>query len=224
MIHFLYDNKETTLEAIDLSSVKGVLVDFDNTLYEYTPCHKKALQASWESFKALHEVSYEEFEVLYAQAQKVVKSRLKKTASEHSRLLYFQVMLENVFGCTKVEESLHLEEVYWDTFFRGIVLHEEILYFLTKAKNNTIKICLVTDLTANVQLRKMVASGLCSYVDYVVTSEEAGREKPESDIFHLALAKLGLQKGEVIMIGDDRIKDIQGAEACAIRAYQVIHT
>ncbi len=75
---------------------------------------------------------------------------------------------------------------------------------MTYCKKNSIKICLITDLTASIQFRKIINTKMDKYIDFVVTSEEAGVEKPDSVIFSLALSKLGLSSGEVIMIGDDK--------------------
>lgn len=219
----LHNNERITFDEIDLTGIKGMLVDFDNTLYEYEPCHKKGLRSAYEKVNEWHPISFEDFIVAYKKAQKVVKERVGLVAASHSRILYFQTLLEEFFGKTMIEESLVLESVYWDSFYETIQYQEEALTFLKNAQNNTIKICLVTDLTTTVQFRKMVASRLISYVDYVVTSEEAGKEKPDKAVFSLALDKLCMKADEVIMIGDDGIKDIQGAIQQGIRAYQVVH-
>jgi putative hydrolase of the HAD superfamily len=67
----------------------------------------------------------------------------------------------------------------------------------------------------------MVALGLDMYVDFVVTSEEVGLDKPHSAMFSTALTKLNLKNEEVIMIGDDLTKDIDGARKQNIKAYLV---
>ena len=59
------------------------------------------------------------------------------------------------------------------------------------------------------------------YIGYLVTSDEAGKEKPYKDIFKLALKKLGLKASEVIMLGDNEVKDLQGAEKLGIDTYRV---
>jgi len=79
----------------------------------------------------------------------------------------------------------------------------------------------VTDLTAQIQLQKWQKLGLQRYIDFLVSSEEAGVEKPSPYIFELALDKLQLKAHEVIMIGDNANKDIAGANALQIKAYQV---
>ena len=52
--------------------------------------------------------------------------------------------------------------------------------FLQQLKSIGIRTANITDLTAQIQFRKMVYFGLDEYFDYVVTSEEAGCDKPTS--------------------------------------------
>jgi putative hydrolase of the HAD superfamily len=93
--------------------------------------------------------------------------------------------------------------------------------FLQKAKERGIKMAIVTDLTAQIQLQKWQKLELHRYIDFMISSEEAGIEKPAPYIFELALQKLQLQTNEVVMIGDNATKDIAGAHALQIKAYQV---
>ena len=75
-----------------------------------------------------------------------------------------------------------------------------------------IETAIVTDLTAQIQFRKMVYFGLDHYFDYIVTSEEAGCDKPDPAPFILDLEKMQLQPNEIRMIGDNPFNDIQGAK------------
>ncbi len=202
--------------------IKGVLVDFDNTLYEYDPCHKVGLEASYSRYSAFYKnVSYEKFIEMYKKAQDLVKPKTHEQAASHSRLLYFQKMVEMQEGKTNIENIFALEEAYWSNFQKKIVLQKYLVDFLTNCKKNGIKVCLITDLTTSVQFRKITDAGVDKLIDFVVTSEEAGAEKPNSSIFYLALDKLGVSSDEVIMIGDNKIKDIDGASKLGIEAYLV---
>ncbi len=72
---------------------------------------------------------------------------------------------------------------------------------------------IVSDLTTHIQLRKIHKLGLSQYVDVLVTSEEAGSEKPHAIMFLLALNKLDVSPHEAIFVGDNPINDIEGANA-----------
>jgi putative hydrolase of the HAD superfamily len=208
-------------QRIKLEGIRGLLVDLDNTLYEYEPCHKQALAHAYAYYNTLHPMKEEDFYTTYKEAQTVVKGRITGYASSHSRLLYFQTLTELLEKRTNIQVSLTLEEVYWKAFSDTIVLRENLIDFLQQCKKKSIKLCLITDLTAGVQFRKIVALGLDSLFDFVVTSEETGTDKPHPSMFQTALAKLNLRNDEVLMIGDDITKDIDGARNQNITAILV---
>ena len=81
-----------------------------------------------------------------------------------------------------------------------------------------IRVAVCTDLLAHIQHRKMLALGLVDDVDCLVTSEEAGVEKPSPKIFAMCLKKLRLEPEEVCFVGDNYKKDIKGATAAGMCA------
>ena len=77
-----------------------------------------------------------------------------------------------------------------------------------------IKIAAVTDLTANIQFSKLIKLGISEYFDHIVTSEEAGADKPNFNSFSLARDKFS-SFGPCLnfwMVGDSPIKDLLGAK------------
>ena len=96
--------------------------------------------------------------------------------------------------------------------------------FLQQLKSIGIKTANITDLTAQIQFRKMVYFGLDEYFDYVVTSEEAGRDKPNIEPFKITLNKLKVDSENVWIIGDSPESDIYGAKSnFKMIALQKIH-
>jgi len=62
----------------------------------------------------------------------------------------------------------------------------------------------------------LVASDVSDLIgDLIVSKDDAGSSKPDPDIVHAALTKLGLPSGEVVMIGDTPY-DIEAARALGI--------
>jgi HAD superfamily hydrolase (TIGR01549 family) len=211
-----------TFDRIDLSGVKGVLLDLDDTLYAYHPCHEAALKSCGEEFLRLEKYkTKEDFVLLYHNARKKVGQELKGLASCHSRLLYFQNMFEQYYGQTEYMLTLKFDQLYWDTFLTHMHLKTDAIAFLETCKEKNIPICLVTDLTAEIQHRKVNKLNISKYIKFMVSSEEAGAEKPAKMIFNKALEKIGLTPVEVIMIGDSVEKDIEGAKLSGIKAYQI---
>jgi putative hydrolase of the HAD superfamily len=203
----------------------AVLFDTDNTLYPYDPAHKAAMDAVRAKAMRLFGVEKEKFDEAFGVARNAVKKRLHETASSHSRLLYFQRMLEIMGLGSQVLLALDLEQTYWRTFLGNAKLFEGVKEFLDDLRIAGIPTAIVTDLTAQIQFRKIVYFGLDHYFDYIVTSEEAGYDKPNSAPFEIAIQKMQ-PKGECIwMIGDNPITDIGGARK-AINAVtiQKIHS
>ncbi|MDT8308249.1 MAG: HAD-IA family hydrolase, partial [Bacteroidales bacterium] len=64
--------------------------------------------------------------------------------------------------------------------------------------------------------KKLHSSGLHRYFQQVITSEKAGKKKPDRHIFEYALQMASAQCAESIMIGDDLEVDIEGAAKAGI--------
>ena len=83
---------------------------------------------------------------------------------------------------------------------------------------------IVTDLTSQIQFRKIVYFGLDHYFDCIVTSEEAGFDKPHKAPFDMALSKMNPKGDRIWMIGDNPENDIRGSrEAINAVTLQKIH-
>lgn len=208
-------------ESIDLRNKKGVLIDLDNTLYPYDINHKRALASCRSLAKAKYEIAVDLFDEGYRRGRKTVHVQLEHRASSHSRLLYFQKASEFLFKETQIDFALEMEQLYWETFLSGMEWFPAAKEFLSECRSRGLKTCIITDLTTHIQMRKWKKLGLDQYIDFLVSSEEAGIEKPNRLIFEMALEKLSLKSEDVIMVGDNQKKDILGAEDIGIRAYLI---
>ena len=189
----------------------AVIFDTDNTLYPYDKSHAKALEATRQKAVRVLGITHAQFDEAFDEARRQIKARLLNTASSHSRLLYFQRMLELIGLRTQVLMALDFEQTYWRVFLMNSQLFEGIKGLLDDLRLHGIPTAIVTDLTAQIQFRKIVYFGLDHYFDYVVTSEEAGCDKPHAAAFNLAVEKFGPVNGPFWMVGDNPICDIAGA-------------
>ena len=109
-----------------------------------------------------------------------------------------------------------MEQTYWRTFLQSCILFPNVRELLNKLNNLNIQTAIITDLNSQIQFRKIIFFGLEQYFDYVVTSEEAGFDKPSKAPFELALKKLNLLPNECWMIGDNLNADILGGKRCVL--------
>ena len=202
----------------------AILLDTDNTLYDYEPANNAALYASYLSVNLSMGISQSDFYHYYKVARNEIKDQLGRTASSHSRLLYFQKMFE-LLGCgSQLLLSLELEQVFWRNFLDNAPLFDDLLNFLNLAKAHGIKLGIVTDLTSHIQLRKLTYFNLESFFDAVVCSEEVGSDKPDYKNFQLCYAKLKLVENSTVwMIGDDPLSDIYGGSNAGCITFQKLH-
>jgi len=191
----------------------AVLFDTDNTLYPYNPAHRVALQAVKDKAVSRFAISAETFDEAFTDARQQVKARLKGQAASHNRLLYLQRMLEIMGLGSQVLTALDLEQTYWRTFLSNAMLFDGIRDLLDEFRLLGIPTAIVTDLTAQIQFRKLVYFGLDSYFDFIVTSEEAGFDKPHPAPFQIAVEKMRPKGDRIWMIGDSASADIMGARA-----------
>jgi putative hydrolase of the HAD superfamily len=189
-----------------------ILLDLDNTLYDYEPCHAAGQAAARALAQQTLNLSPTAFDRCYADARAELKQRLGPTAASHSRLLYFQRTVERAGFATQPFVALQLEQAYWRAYLESAALADQAYEFLDDLRIAGVPAVIVTDLTAQIQLRKLVILGLDRLVDWMVTSEESGADKPAAAGFELALGKIGGVEGPVWMIGDDVECDLQGAK------------
>jgi len=59
--------------------------------------------------------------------------------------------------------------------------------------------------------------GFAGHADLVVTSLEAGAQKPDPAVFEMALGRAGVKAADAVHVGDQLESDIQGALAAGVR-------
>lgn len=200
------------------TTTKGIFLDLDDTLYSYEYCNEYAKDQLFEHLQSKLKIEKIKISEAFSQARKRVHHDLANTGSSHSRLLYIQKMLEELSSHTEFKETLICHEIFWSGFFQKMKLFPQVKEFLIAAKNKNLKIAIVTDLTTEIQIKKILHLNLEAEIDFLISSEEAGFEKPHEAMFKLALEKSKLEAKQVIMIGDSLTKDIEGAEKMGISA------
>lgn len=196
--------------------LKGIIFDLDDTLYAYEPVNEDAMSALQTYACSRLHISEEKFRQEYEKARREIKRGLPHSASGHNRLLYCQRFLEN---CRRYSPGLALEmyEVYWGYILEHMELREGAVELLKYCRSAGLETAVCTDLTAHIQHRKLQKLGIAGYIDMLVTSEEAGVEKPGEAIYDMTLRKLGVKPEETVFVGDDFERDVEGPLKAGMR-------
>lgn len=201
--------------------IRGLLLDLDDTLYDYPPCEAAGRAAIAALASARLGISVADFVRAYDGARQRVKARLQ-TPSNHSRLLYVHELLHELGAdVPSLQFAREFECAFWAAYLGAAALRPGALRLLERFRRHGGKIAIVTDLTLDVQLRKLEHLGLLPHVDALVASEEVGFDKPHRAAFELAAARLGLPLAACAMAGDSDAKDGDGARALGVPFYLV---
>ena len=198
-----------------------IFFDLDGTLYSYKEGHSVGLHGAFDYWKTITDDDFEQFYEKYKQSRRNVKRFLKGTVGSHSRVLYFQGMVENDFQSSQPYHIAELTQRYWDTFIDSIEPFEGVETNLCNLLNKGYRLAIITNMDAEIQFRKLHQLNLDNYFTAVITSEEAGEEKPHPHIFLHALDRLKVKAEDCIMIGDNWEQDIEVAEFVGMRGIYV---
>ena len=214
MIHF---------PAIDLTGKKALLIDIDDTLYAFEPCHQKALEACHTEItrEGFLDLSLTDFKKFYTATRQSVAKRLHPQGVCRSRLLAFLTFFESHSVKDGYQRALAYDSIYWNALMAHMQLEPQAERLLKTACSRGMTVVAVTDMLAAVQIQKLVKLGVSGYIHFITTSEEAGAEKPSPLIFNQELQKAKAMPEDAVMVGDSFEKDIKGAQNLGIAAYQV---
>lgn len=197
--------------------LKIVIFDLDGTLYNYEKCHYKALRTVYDYTYKKFGIEEEKFYRLYEEAKNDTKLNLKGTASCHNRIIYFKNFLQKINkDIFKYSEKLY--NIYWHEFFNNMELYPNVIDTFIYLKKNDIKIAISSNLTTLIQIRKIRKLKINKYINYLLTSEELGVEKPNKNMFINILNYFNVANNEVIFVGNDYKNDIIGANNIGIKS------
>jgi phosphoglycolate phosphatase len=91
---------------------------------------------------------------------------------------------------------------------------------LAALRSGGLRLACVTNKAERFTVPLLAARGLAGYFDAVVTSDQAGKRKPDPEPFLLACRRLDVQPAEAVAIGDSA-NDAQGARAAGCRVLLV---
>lgn len=191
--------------------------DLDNTLWDFNANSYDALKIALKKMDLLERVgNYDSyFSVYYA-----VNERLWDLYRENK-------ITKNVLRGLRFEESLELN----NTPIPGIgdLLNEAYLAEMPKQLklvpgarkvldylHHRYRMSIITNGFKEVQVDKLIQSGLKKYFDKVFISEEVGAQKPHRKIFEHAVKSMNAPKKKSLMIGDSWEADIMGAKQFGI--------
>lgn len=199
-------------------SLKAVLFDLDDTLYDHQHGCRAALTALYERYPCFQQQPFAQLERQHSDLLEHYHLSVLsgEMTIDQARFARFSDLLTIYAGLTApIDELLTL---YREIYLASEQIVSEAITLLERLRASGLKIGLVTNNRVNEQMGKVERLKLAPLIDVLIISESAGFAKPDPRIFALALEQLGCTADEVIMVGDSWSADVQGAHAAGIRA------
>ena len=182
-----------------------LILDLDNTFYSYENAHNTGLQKVFEYQNIFK--TYEEFMKSYDEVKIKTHKAIPNSPSKHSKLIYFKNLFYNKVS---LDEIVKFENIYWTQFIQNANLQNSAIERLKNEKNSDNVYFLFTNQNLNIQLRKINNWGIDIF-DEIITSEEAGCEKPKKEFFDFvkpSVDKYFKNGYKVFALGDSYENDI----------------
>ena len=207
---------------MDAMAIKAVFFDFYGTLAGFHP-PKEEVQAQAMASMGFH-ASREGIIQGYLEADRLM-SEVNSTASpvremsHQERLEFFARYQQLILKGAGIETDLETAGKVWAKV--QAVPHDFALFYDTlptlqvlRAKGLTVG--LISNIGANAT-NLTAQLGLTGHLDFIVTSQDAGMEKPHPPIFRLALARASVKPEEALHVGDSPVSDVEGARNVGIK-------
>ena len=198
--------------------IKTVILDLDDTLYDYQAGNRLGMDALKQYCREHFGMEEEAFQEKMKEAWLVVSERMGTArASVHNRLIRYQIFLELIHQPVFLH-ARRMYHTYWDTLLKHMQISDGAREWMEKLHSQGIQIGMGTNMTAYIQYRKVEHLGIGHLIDWIVTSEEVGVEKPDPKIFQVCVEKSGVTPRECLFVGDNLRGDVQGAMGAGLEA------
>ena len=201
--------------------IRAVFFDLYFTLVRYEPPREELQARALKEFGI--EVSPEVFrrplviadEFIY---QEIARSPLSQRSEKDKMALYarYQGILLKEAGVEASEPLILGLLGKMRQFDMKLVLFDDVVPALTGLKNKGLLLGLISNVDRDIN-SLLNEVGLSSLLQVVVTSQEAGFNKPHPEIFQEALRRAGVQASEAIYVGDQYQIDIVGANKAGMK-------
>ena len=202
--------------------IKAISFDFYNTLVKFWPdldeiqqsaCREYGINVSKEGLNHGYAVA----DVFFNRANEEEPLSLR---SPERRLEFFGEYEQMILAIAGVPVSRDLATQIWSLAIsvpKDFQPFDDTILVLAQLKEKGYRLGVISNLRRDMdQLCRQV--GLGEYLDYCVSADQAGAEKPHSPIFLAALKQSKTSPTESLHVGDQYRSDVLGARAVGMSA------
>ncbi|WOV85832.1 YjjG family noncanonical pyrimidine nucleotidase [Sporosarcina jeotgali] len=182
------------------------LFDLDDTLLEFNTSERNAFRNAFT--QAGLEEGIDGYRTEYKAISKVLWRQLEEgtTTMDELNVSRFRQLFDK-FGIEL--DPVSFSDTYLTLLGKEAHLIDGVLEMLDRLGD--VRLAIVTNGFVKAQIARVACSALNNRFETIVSSDEAGFQKPRPEIFQEALDRLGVtDKSRVLMTGDSLTSDIRG--------------
>ncbi|HID47173.1 MAG TPA: TIGR02253 family HAD-type hydrolase [Methanothermococcus okinawensis] len=195
-------------------TIKGVLFDLDDTLYDSTSFVDRARR---EAIKMMIDAGLNATE---EEAYNILQRIIKEKGSNYGH--HFDDLVKAIEGQYNPKIVTMGVITYHNVKFALLRPYPDTIKTLIELKKIGLKLGVITDGITIKQWEKLIRLGIADFFDDVVTSEEYGLGKPNIEFYRYALKKMNLKGEEVVYVGDRIDKDIIPASKVGMHTIRIL--
>ncbi|MFA6713637.1 MAG: YjjG family noncanonical pyrimidine nucleotidase [Bacteroidales bacterium] len=200
-----------------VDNYKYFLFDLDRTVWDFDKISEASMYSVLGKNNLLIEDKkdfFKKYEVINNQLWHQYEEGI--ITKETLRVQRFYQTFKTHYGIDDIRFSEQFGSDYLNQIGYGKTLMPGALNVLQLLSERRCKMAIVSNGFKEVQYRKLKSSGVEQYFNSIIISDEVGVNKPNPKIFEIAMQSLGGNKRETLMVGDDFINDIEGAQIYGI--------
>ncbi len=219
----MYRGETTIGMSKNNKTYKAVFFDWDNTIGDFSHAAEKALRELYQEYQLYRFFpSFNDYYTIYEEHNLYLWDMygIGKMSKEQLQFERFAYPLQQTSETTLSEQEINdLATKIGDKFCQLTTDYFSLMPYAAEVIPRLAEhypLTLISNGFIEVQYQKINNSGLRPFFQHIVLSEEVGIQKPQSQIFRIALEQNGINADEAVMVGDSYFNDIAGAKAVGI--------
>lgn len=188
--------------------IKAVIFDLDNTLIDFMKMKRSSVTGA---VKAMINAG---LKLNQAKAEKLMYSLYDKYGIEYGKI--FQKFLEKTGGIDYRILSAGIV-AYRKVQLGFLEPYPKVVPTLLRLKQKGLKLAIVSDAPRLKAWMRLTELGIANFFEVVVAFGDVPEKKPSRLPFEKALKQLRLKPSEVLMVGDNPLRDILGAKKLGMK-------
>lgn len=202
-----------------MKNVRHIFFDLDNTLWDHRKNAYLTIKElfSQQKISDTYNIDFELFHDAYHEINEKLWEQIRDGEIDKEYLRKYRFY--NTFLRFEVDDQ-DLADYFEHHFLDEILKYNELVPgaadLLDYLESKEYKMHIISNGFQEVTERKCVLSGIADYFETITSADSVGVRKPRPEIFQHSLDLARAEKSESILIGDDWIADVKGAQRFGI--------